>query len=346
MSQMRRRAVVVVLIWGSSLPTFAQQPSASRPLSPVVAPTSPSASGIAATVNGQPITENAVQRGLKRVAADQQPQARTAILDFLIDNVLLDQYLAQHGVTVDKKEVDDRIQQVRDEAKKDNKTFELLLRDLMSTEQEFRTHVEAQIRWDKYVNQQATDEALRKLFMAEREMFDGSMVRARHILLSPPPDDAKAAEKAKADLLGYKKEIEDQVKQHLAKLPADADALARENTRKKLIDETFSEFATKFSVCPSKEQGGDVDWFPRGGHMVETFSKSAFALKPYEGMDIVKTPFGYHLVLVTDRRPGLDTNFEDVLAEVKDLFCAHLRESICAQMRPTAKISLGVPAKP
>ena len=98
------------------------------------------------------------------VAADQQPQARPAILDFLIDNVLLDQYLAQHGVTVDKKEVEDRIQQVRDEAKKDNKTFELLLRDLMSTEQEFRTHVEAQIRWDKYVNQQATDEALRKLF--------------------------------------------------------------------------------------------------------------------------------------------------------------------------------------
>ena len=143
-------------------------------------------------------------------------------------------------------------------------------------------------------------------------MFDGTMVRARHILLSPPPDDAQAAEKAKADLLGYKKEIEDRVKQHMAKLPADADARVRENARKKFVDETFSEFASKYSVCPSKEQGGDVDWFPRGGHMVETFSKAAFALKPYEGMDIVKTPFGYHLVLVTDRRPGLDTKFEDV----------------------------------
>ena len=80
--------------------------------------------------------------------------------------------------------------------------------------------------------------------------------------------------------------------------------------------------------------------------MVETFSKAAFALKPYGTMDIVKTPFGYHLILATDRRPGLETKFEDVKAEVKDLFCARLRESICAQMRPSAKISLSVPAKP
>jgi peptidyl-prolyl cis-trans isomerase C len=346
MTQMHRIAAVVVLLWGSGLPTFAQQPPASRPLSPVVTPSSPSTSGVAATVNGQPISENAVQRGLKRVAADQHAQARPAILDFLIDNVLLDQYLAQHGMTVPKKEVEDRIQQVRDEAKKDNKTFEQLLRDLMSTEQEFRMHVEAQIRWDKYVDQQATDEALKKLFTAEHEMFDGTMVRARHILLSPPPDDAQAAEKAKAELLGYKKEIEERVKQQGAKLPADADALARENARKKLMDDAFSEYASKHSVCPSKEQGGDVDWFPRGGHMVETFSKAAFALKPYDTMDIVKTPFGYHLILATDRRPGLETKFEDVKAEVKDLFCARLRESICAQMRPSAKISLSVPAKP
>jgi peptidyl-prolyl cis-trans isomerase C len=315
-------------------------------LSPVITPTSSSSSGLAAEVNGQPITENAVQRGLKRVAPDQQAQARPAILDFLIDNVLLDQYLAQHGVTVDKKEVEDRIQQVRDEIKKDDKTFDQLLHELKSTEPEFRAHVEAQLRWDKYVNQQATAEALQKLFNAEREMFDGTMVRARHILLSPPSDDPQAAEKAKGDLLHHKKEIEDRVKQELAKLPADADALARENARKKLLDEAFADCARNHSVCPSKEQGGDVDWFPRGGHMVEAFSRAAFALKPYEGMDIVKTPFGYHLILVTDRRQGMETKFADVQAEVKDLHCARLRESICAQMRSTAKINLSPSAKP
>jgi peptidyl-prolyl cis-trans isomerase C len=206
--------------------------------------------------------------------------------------------------------------------------------------------VEAQLRWDKYVNQQGTDEALLKVFNSDREMFDGTMVRARHILLSPPPDDPEAAEKTKADLLRLKKEIEDHVKQELAKLPMSADPLARENARKKLLDEAFSACARQNSACPSKEQGGDVDWFPRGGHMVEAFSKAAFALKPYDGMDIVKTPFGYHLILATDRRPGVDTKFTDVKAEVKDLFCARLREGICAQMRTTAKIGLGTSAKP
>jgi peptidyl-prolyl cis-trans isomerase C len=301
---------------------------------------------IAAAVNGQPITENAVQRGLQRVDPDQQAQARPAILDFLIDNVLLDQCLAQRGVTVERKEIDAKIQQVREEIKKNNQSFDQLLHDLMSTEQEFRAHVEAQIRWDKYADQQATDDALLKMFAAEREMFDGTMVRARHILLSPTPDDPAAAEKAKSALLLYRKQIEDGVKQELAKLPSDTAAPTRESARCRLLDDAFAEFARKHSTCPTKEQGGDVDWFPRGGRMVEAFSKAAFATKVHEMTDVVKTPFGYHLILVTDRRAGVETKFDEVKAEVKDLYCARLRESICAEMRPKAKITISPAAKP
>jgi hypothetical protein len=51
--------------------------------------------GIAATVNGQPIAEKAVQRGLKRVPPDKQAEARQQILKRLIENALLDQYLQQ-----------------------------------------------------------------------------------------------------------------------------------------------------------------------------------------------------------------------------------------------------------
>jgi peptidyl-prolyl cis-trans isomerase C len=345
MRRTRWIAMFIVLLAGGGSITHAQQRPAAQPLSPVVTP-APAAPTIAATVNGQPITENAVQRGLKRVTPDQHEQARPAILNFLIDNILLDQYLAQHGVTVERKEVDDRIDKIRDEIKHDGKTFEQLLRDLMSSEQEFRTHVEAQIRWDKYANQQATDDALLKLFTAEREMFDGTMVRARHILLSPPPDDPQAAEKARNDLLLYKKQIEDRVKAELAKLAPETEPLVRENARNKVLDEAFSDYARKYSVCPSKEQGGDVDWFPRGGRMVEAFSKAAFAMKPHQMTDIVKTAFGYHLVLVMDRKPGVETKFEDVKAEAKDVYCARLRESICTQMRSSAKISVAPAAKP
>ena len=80
--------------------------------------------------------------------------------------------------------------------------------------------------------------------------------------------------------------------------------------------------------------------------MVEAFSKAAFATKPHEMTEVVKTPFGYHLILVTDRRVGVETKFDEVKAEVKDLYCARLRESICTEMRPKAKITINPQAKP
>jgi peptidyl-prolyl cis-trans isomerase C len=318
-----------------------------RPASPPIAVVSPSpaTAAVAATVNGQPISENAVRRALKRVEPEQQERARVAILDFLIDNALLDQYLEQRGVVVERKEVEAKLQQVRDDLKKRDKTFEQLLRELRSTEQEFQSAIEAQIRWDKYTDQQATDENLRKLFNNEREMFDGTLVRARHILLSPSTSDAKAVEKASADLLQYKKEIEDKVAKEVAKLPVETDKLARETARRQLLEQTFSDYARKYSVCPSKEVGGDLDWFPRGGHMVEAFSKAAFALKPFEISDVIQSPFGSHLILATDRKEGPETNLEDVKAEVKEVFCAQLRARICAEARPTAKISINEPSK-
>src|SRR5947209_4456793 len=67
---------------------------------------SPDASAVAARVNNQVIAEVAVQRALKRVPPDKQDLARSEILDYLIDNLLIDQYLAQMGETVDKKEVE------------------------------------------------------------------------------------------------------------------------------------------------------------------------------------------------------------------------------------------------
>jgi len=334
--------LAVALLVGSGHAIVAQQKSAAPPTAVV---SSSNTNAVAATVNGQPISENSVRRALKRFAPEQRAEARPAVLAHLIDNALLDQYLEQQGVVVERKEVETKLQQVRDDLKKNDTTFAQLLRELTSTEQEFRSAIEAQLRWDKFIEKKATDENLLKMFKAEREMFDGTMVRARHVLLSPPANDPQAEEKAKADLLQYKKEIEEKVTKGLESLQGQLDDLARENARRKLLDESFSDYARKYSACPSKELGGDVDWFPRGGHMVDTFSKAAFALKPFQMSEVIKSPFGLHLILSTDRKEGPETKFEDVKAEVKDVFCAQLRDRICAAMRPTAKIIIDPPTK-
>jgi peptidyl-prolyl cis-trans isomerase C len=307
---------------------------------------SPVTAGNAAIVNNQPIPEVAVQRGLKRVPPANQAQARTEILNYLIDNMIIDQYLVQMKIAVEQKEVDARVEQIRSEIKKENQEFDKVMKELMLTENEMRAQITADLRWEKYAAGQANEKVLHDYFDKNLEMFDGSMVHARHILLTPPASDAQANEQAKAQLLLWRKQIEEEVAKGLAKLPPTADNLAREKERTRLTDEAFAALAKEKSACPSKSQGGDVGLFPRAGSMVEPFSKAAFALKPYQMSDVVTTQFGHHLILVTERKPGKETKFETVKDLVKDVYFDRLREAVASQLRQKANIAITPTAKP
>jgi parvulin-like peptidyl-prolyl isomerase len=302
--------------------------------------------GTAATVNGQPITELAVQRGLKRVPPAHRDEARGEIIDYLVDNILLDQYLQQLRIEVAPKDVDGRLEEIRGEIKRSGQTFETVMQELMLTEQELHGQLAAELRWEKFADSQATDKALRELFDKAPELFDGTMVHARHILLSFPAGDAKAAEQAKQQLLRIKQQIEEAAAQEVAKLPPGTDNAARDKARNTALENAFAELARKTSACPSKEKGGDLAWFRRAGNMVEPFAKAAFSLKPYQLSDVVPTKFGYHLILVTDRRPGKEVKFEEVKESVKDVYCDRLREDLLTQLRSKAQIVVTAQAKP
>ncbi len=351
--------LVAALIELSAAPLMAQTnpptaaptpPPAAAPApkpEPVAAPSpAPAPNIVAATVNGEPIPEKAVWRGLERVPADKRIQARTEILNYLIDNALIDWQLRQQAVAVDKKEVDGRVEQIRGEIKKAGQDFAEVMKKLNLNEDELRAQITADLRWDKFASGQANEKALHDFFDQNMDMFDGSMVHARHILLMPPAGDVQANEQAKAQLQLWRKQIEDQVAQGLAKLPATADNLAREKERAKLIDEAFAALAREKSACPSKSQGGDIGLFPRYGSMVDPFARAAFALKPFQMSEVVTTPFGHHLILVTERRPGKETKFENVKDEVKEVFYDRLRDSMAGKLRQSAKIVVNTPAKP
>ena len=100
----------------------------------------------------------------------------------------------------------------------------------------------------------------------------------------------------------------------------------------------FAAAATKQSACPSKDQGGDVGWFPRAGGMVEPFARAAFALKMYQMSEVVTTPYGYHLILATEKKAGKETKFEEVKEEVKAVYSDRLRESLVSRLKPAAKV--------
>jgi peptidyl-prolyl cis-trans isomerase C len=59
--------------------------------------------------------------------------------------------------------------------------------------------------------------------------------------------------------------------------------------------------------------------------------------------DVVSTRFGYHLILVTDRKDGKKVTFDEVKDVVKEIYGDQLRDALLAQLRPTAKIVITPP---
>lgn len=82
----------------------------------------------------------------------------------------------------------------------------------------------------------------------------------------------------------------------------------------------FDDLAAKHSTCPSKDRGGDLGWMPRG-RLVKEIEDVAFAMNKGEITGPVKTRFGYHVVLLEDKRPESKSTFD----EVKDYIVDQLR---------------------
>jgi peptidyl-prolyl cis-trans isomerase C len=321
---------VVLVAWSSARAQAPVAPKGEENAAPAVA----------ATVNGQPIYEALIQRYLERVPPARRAEARADHLNAAIDDMLVEQYLAQLQVPVDAAAVEKKLDEWKAELKKAGKEFAKVLQEMRLSEAELRGHLMAELRWEKFAGERAADAVLRQQFEANKVLFDGTMVQARHILLTPPANDPQAVEAARRQLAAIKKEIEDKVTAGMAKVPADADNLTREKARTSLIDEVFGQAARDKSVCPSKTQGGDVGWFQRSGIMVEPFARAAFALKPYTMSDVVQTRFGVHLILLTNRKNGQEVKFEDVKDEVRDNCFERLREAVVAQMRPRSRIEI------
>jgi parvulin-like peptidyl-prolyl isomerase len=333
-------------------PQQVQAPGGVAPAAPSVTPAAPEVrpTGVAATVNGQQIPEVDVYRQLRQFPPHTWDMARKEILAHLIENTLIDQYLTAIKMNVEAKEVETTIGELKTELanSKPPKDYIKELAAMMLTEAEFRDAVLAQMKWEKFVKQMATDAELKKTFDSSPDVFDGTLVRARHILLTPGSDPAKQKE-AEGKLMAIKQQVQQEADKAVAALPPNqaGDKLVQEQTRAARTEEVFSSYAKEHSQCPSKANGGDLNYFPRAGAMVEPFAKAAYAVKPYQMTDVVVTEFGYHLILVTARKQGTPRKYEEVKEDVKLLYQMRLREAVIAQMKPKAQVSINpAPAYP
>jgi peptidyl-prolyl cis-trans isomerase D len=133
------------------------------------------------------------------------------------------------------------------------------------------------------------DAAVRAYYDNHRDEFTTpDQVRARHILIKT---DKRSPEEARKMI--------DAIQKRLAG-GADFAAVAREASE----DEG------------SKATGGDVGYFAHTGQMVKPFEDAAFSAEVGKVVGPVQTQFGFHLIQVTDKRPGGARTFPEVKDQI------------------------------
>lgn len=139
-----------------------------------------------------------------------------------------------------------------------------------------------------------SDLEVRKFYRSHKAMFQTpEAVRASHILIKADKHMSKADTKKAEEL---------------------ANSILKDIKAGKIA---FDAAAKKYSVCPSKAHGGDLNFFTRG-KMVHEFENAAFKMKKGEISDKpVKTDFGYHIIKVTDTRPASTRALDEVKNDIK-----------------------------
>ncbi len=139
---------------------------------------------------------------------------------------------------------------------------------------------------------EVTEDELKTAYDARVTQFqDPAQVKARHILLQIAQGASEADDKAVLERI---QDLEKRIRG----------------------GEAFADIAMEFGEDGTKEQGGDLGWFAKN-QMVPTFAEAAFTLNIGELSTPVRTNFGYHLILVEDKKDATTRTYDEVKDELK-----------------------------
>jgi peptidyl-prolyl cis-trans isomerase C len=105
--------------------------------------------------------------------------------------------------------------------------------------------------------------------------------------------------------------------------------------------EEFEKLAKELSKDPGSE-GGDLGWFTKD-RMVPEFSDAAFKLEVSQVSDPVKSPFGWHIIEILDKREKTPPPFDQVKDQVSRYVVQKAQLAYVADLRKSAKIELTEP---
>lgn len=279
-----------------------------------------------AVVNGEPIPWAEFEAALKLrplptpLTNAQVRQFQMALVEEMIEDRLVRQFLRRHGPAVDPQEVEQHFRALSESLARQNRTLADFLREIGQTEAQARETWISLIQLSRYVEQQIREDQIRDYYHRNKDYFDRVELSVSHILMrassGTSPTDRELA----------RRKLEQ----------------VREEIRSGRL--TFAEAAKKYSQCVSAGRGGDIGTILRKGVMLdEAFYAAAFALTPGDISPVVETEQGYHLILVRQRKPGIPRSFESCYAEVRELFMDEFRVALGKKLRQQAEVKIHLP---
>ncbi|WP_417386267.1 peptidylprolyl isomerase [Gimesia sp.] len=304
------RAVLIV----SSLALFLFFPVSGALSAPDKAPAAKDTTKVLLTVNGQPITQADLDFATltRKMAGDQKPSP-AQLLESLINQKLIQEFLADKKITVPAKVLDQGVTRIRAIIQKSVGDPDQTLSQMGFPPEKLRAAIELPLAWNIYAGSQITTENIQAYFKEHHEELDGTRIEASHILLKPEdPSNQESVDKTKAQLTDIRQQILD------GKL-------------------TFAEAAAKYSAAPSKQDGGKLVPSAYRGKMPLVLTQNIFPLQEGTISNPFQTPFGIHIAQLNKKHPG-QFSLEDVRGEIYRSLSRSLWDKTIQSLRSTAKI--------
>ena len=235
---------------------------------------------------------------------------RERIVSELMVKALVNEEMEKRNIKVTKEELEKAEKDIISKFGSKEQFIQLIKLNGV-TYDKFKKDLEEEIKMKKFVDSIAMvsigESEAKKYYNENQDKFKyPKRVRASHILISANPEQiALKLKEEKKDITD--EELSKKVTEQMKALLAKAQKL---QSQIKKAPSTFAKVAKETSQdTASALRGGDLGFFAKD-EMVEAFAEKAFELAPNTISEVVQTPYGFHIIMVTDRAEAGVLSFE------------------------------------
>ncbi len=243
---------------------------------------------------------------------------KNRIVNDLIVKALLNEEIEKRGIKVTKEDMDEAIKSIVSKVGSKEQLDKILKQNNVSVG-DFKKDLKEQVKIKKLAKSlssgEVSDSEAKDYYNNNISKFKyPEQVRAAHILIKVNPEEMAAALKQKDSKLSDE-EISAKINDEIKAKESKANELY---SKLKADSSQFAKLAKENSEdTVSAANGGDLGFFAKQD-MVPEFANAAFSARPNTVVGPVKTMFGYHIIIVTDRRAAGQEPFEKVKNDLKE----------------------------